>query len=206
MEWRAKPRPLSEFLRLSAGGFSSPGSQRKLLPRLKCNAYYYRTNYALMLLVALALAAWRNPLGLLAVVGALGSVLLLNDTFAVAFSHAFMKAVRQVAPPLAAKLRLHQAGGALQGGRGGAPGQRPRVLILGQDRDRVAAGAAALSLLVVWWTGALHTLAFSLGGGLTAALIHAALRTQNFKARLASSRAEFQAMWQSSQNTADYTL
>ena len=41
--------------------------------------------------------------------------------------------------------------------------------------------------------------------GLTAVLAHAALRTQNFKARLASSRAEFQAMWQS-QNAADYTL
>ena len=204
MEWRAKPRPVSEFLRLSSGGFSAPGSRKNLSARVKCNAYYYRTNYALVLLAALALAAWRNPLGCAAVACALASALLLNDTFAVAFSHALMKAVRRAAPPLAAKIRLHQAGGALQGGGGGA-GQRPRVLVLGQDRMRVAAGAAAFSLLLVWWTGAVYTLAFALGGGLTAVLAHAALRTQNFKARLASSRAEFQAMWQS-QNTADYTL
>ena len=164
MEWRAKPRPVSEFLRLSSGGFSAPGSRKKLSARVKCNAYYYRTNYALVLLAALALAAWRNPLGCAAVACALASALLLNDTFAVAFSHALMKAVRRAAPPLAAKIRLHQAGGALQGGGGGA-GQRPRVLVLGQDRMRVAAGAAAFSLLLVWWTGAVYTLAFALGGG-----------------------------------------
>ena len=57
MEWRAKPRPVSEFLRLSSGGFSAPGSRKKLSARVKCNAYYYRTNYALVLLAALALAA-----------------------------------------------------------------------------------------------------------------------------------------------------
>merc|ERR1719158_2248661 len=86
VEWRAKPRPVSEFLRLSSGGFSAPGSRKKLSARVKCNAYYYRTNYALVLLAALALAAWRNPLGW---------ALLLNDPFAVAFSHALMKAVRR---------------------------------------------------------------------------------------------------------------
>jgi PRA1 family protein len=51
VEWRSPPRPLWEVLQPSR--FTVPRSRKKWAARAKNSAYYYRVNYALVLLVGL---------------------------------------------------------------------------------------------------------------------------------------------------------
>lgn len=72
------PRSPKEFF----GKFTGLPDQDKVVPRIKCNLYYYRTNYLLLVLLAFCGAFLRN-IGALVAIGicALGC-LCLNDTFA----------------------------------------------------------------------------------------------------------------------------
>jgi hypothetical protein len=78
VDWTVPPRPLKEFL----GRFTGLPDQDKLLPRIKCNLYYYRTNYLLLVVVAFCGAFLRNPGALLAIALCLLGGLCLNDSFA----------------------------------------------------------------------------------------------------------------------------
>ena len=83
VEWSQPPQLPREFF----GKFSLPGSQRKLETRLKCNTYYYRANYLLILVAALLVAFLRNPWALLAILAASLGSLCLNNTFAVSLRY-----------------------------------------------------------------------------------------------------------------------
>jgi len=79
VDWSQPPRPPSEFV----AKFSAPGSQKKLETRLKCNTYYYRANYLLILVAALVVAFVRRPSAFVALASALLGTLCMNNTFAV---------------------------------------------------------------------------------------------------------------------------
>ena len=78
VDWTEPPRPVGEFF----AHFSQPQSQQNIQARLKCNVYYYRTNYAILLLVVLAFTFLRNLSALIAIVTCALGLLCLNDTFA----------------------------------------------------------------------------------------------------------------------------
>ena len=75
MEWAAPPRSPKEFF----AKFTPPKNGSKWTSRLKCNVYFYRTNYIIILGLVLGAAFYRNPGALVAL---LFSLLCLNDTFA----------------------------------------------------------------------------------------------------------------------------
>ena len=81
VEWASPPRPLTEFF----ARFTPPKTGAKWQSRLKCNLYYYRTNYFCLILLCLLGAFYRNPGALLATLLSSVSVLCLNDTFATSF-------------------------------------------------------------------------------------------------------------------------
>ena len=64
------------------GQCSTPRNQRKWESRLKCNVYYYHTNYVILLATCLLLPQYSHPLALLGSLVLVVSVLLLNNTFA----------------------------------------------------------------------------------------------------------------------------
>lgn len=77
-DWTQRPRTLLDVV----GQFSTPRNQRKWESRLKCNVYYYHTNYAILLAVCLLLPQYSRPLALLGSLILVTSLLLLNNTFA----------------------------------------------------------------------------------------------------------------------------
>lgn len=78
VDWLVPPRPVWEFV----SKFSIPKNQSKWASRLKCNTYYYRTNYLVLLSTALLLALLRRPLGLAAAVLGVAALMAFNDPFA----------------------------------------------------------------------------------------------------------------------------
>ena len=78
MDWTVPPRPLGDFF----GRFTGLPDQGKLVPRIKCNLYYFRANYLLLLLLAFCGAFVRNRWALLALAVCTLGGLCLNDTFA----------------------------------------------------------------------------------------------------------------------------
>jgi hypothetical protein len=72
------PRPLWEFFQK----FTIPKNQTKWTSRLKCNVYYYRTNYLGVLVLALLVAFLWQPLSLLASALCITALLSFNDPFA----------------------------------------------------------------------------------------------------------------------------
>ena len=85
VDWTQPPRPIGEFF----SQFSSPQTQQKLQARLKCNVYYYRANYILILLSVLAFTFLRNLSALIAIATCALGLLCLNDTFATSLRYAF---------------------------------------------------------------------------------------------------------------------
>eukprot|EP00245_Coleochaete_scutata_P005329 TRINITY_DN18792_c0_g1_i1.p1 TRINITY_DN18792_c0_g1~~TRINITY_DN18792_c0_g1_i1.p1 ORF type:complete len:211 (+),score=29.22 TRINITY_DN18792_c0_g1_i1:246-878(+) len=187
VDWASPPRPLTEFIDFSK--FTPPKNQSKWMGRLKCNLYFYRTNYFMVVIFVLGLGFVRNPLALVAVGLAALSTACLNDSFAVSFSERITRIVRRVSPPLAAKLRPSTGSG---------PRGRPTkgtVHILGRDQRLVILLLASVSAVLLYLTSALKTVAGALALGLTLSLLHATFRTPNLKARLNSYREEFRAVW-----------
>ena len=78
VDWSQPPRPASDFF----SRFSFPSTTQKLQQRLKCNVYYYRSNYALVVLVSFIIAFIRRPTALLSILAFGFGALCLNDTFA----------------------------------------------------------------------------------------------------------------------------
>ncbi|GFR43287.1 hypothetical protein Agub_g4352 [Astrephomene gubernaculifera] len=183
VSWSA-PRPLSEFFRT----FSPP--KRSLSGRLKNNLYYYRTNYLVVLILSFVICFFRNPL-------ALASLLLLglgfsclNDPFAISLNDTLLHWLRKSAPRLVARARA-------KAGTDGVVGmhKRKRVYILLLPRGLVVLLAAGGGLALLYCSRALVTLAWALLLGLGLPLLHATFRLPNLKAKIASAREEFRAVW-----------
>ncbi|TYK25020.1 PRA1 family protein A1-like [Cucumis melo var. makuwa] len=77
VDWSSPPRPISEFF----SRFTIPRSSAKWNSRLKCNLYYYRTNYFIMIVFILALGFLRRPLAIVAAFLTALSIAFLNDSF-----------------------------------------------------------------------------------------------------------------------------
>ncbi|KAK4396196.1 PRA1 family protein A1 [Sesamum angolense] len=108
VDWSSPPRPVSEFF----SRFTLPRSYAKWNSRLKCNLYYYRTNYFIMIVFILGKRAKRvwdgvsyEPLAIVAALTTALSIAFLNDSFAGTFSEKVTRTVRQFSPHLAAKMR-----------------------------------------------------------------------------------------------------
>jgi hypothetical protein len=101
VDWSSPPRPPSEFF----SRFTVPKSVPKWDSRLKCNLYYYRTNYFIMIVVILGLGVLTRPLAIFAALLTALSLAFLNDSFAGSFSEKATRTVRRFSPQLAAKMR-----------------------------------------------------------------------------------------------------
>ncbi|KVH94838.1 Prenylated rab acceptor PRA1 [Cynara cardunculus var. scolymus] len=101
VDWSSPPRPLNEFF----SRFTVPRSSNKWNSRLKCNLYYYRTNYFIMIVLILGLGFLWRPLAIFAAMLTALTVAFLNDSFAGTFSEKVTRTVRRVSPHLAAKMR-----------------------------------------------------------------------------------------------------
>ncbi|KAH7438614.1 hypothetical protein KP509_04G023000 [Ceratopteris richardii] len=186
VDWTTPPRPLSEFF----AKFSVPSSVAKLESRSKCNFYYYRTNYFILLAVILVVAFLRNPLALFAVAMAAFCIACFNDSFALSVSHKITKSVRRISPQLAAKMRPP-----MMPVIRGRPTAKRAVYICGQSRNVVVLVMAAVTLLLWFLTSAFLTVFGALSIALAGIILHSSLRTPNLKARLNTFREEFRAVW-----------
>lgn len=191
VEWFA-PRPLWEFFTK----FNVPKNQTKWTSRLKCNLYYYRTNYLGLLLLGLAGAFLRQPWGLAASALLLVALLCFNDPFAATINDVAVKLLRKVHPHTAALLRSRCATGSA-GGSSLATSQRRQsnVRVLGLQRLLFVALQVAAALYCLLRGGGWLRLLLALAAGLLLWVCHASLRSPNLKARLASAREEFRAVW-----------
>ncbi|XBJ18391.1 hypothetical protein VPH35_009570 [Triticum aestivum] len=101
VDWSTPPRPVPEFF----SRFTVPRSYSKWTSRLKCNLYYYRTNYFILIMFILGLGFLWKPVAILAAFMTGFSIAFLNDSFAVTFNEKVTRTVRQFSPHLAAKMR-----------------------------------------------------------------------------------------------------
>ncbi|KAF8057756.1 PRA1A2 [Scenedesmus sp. PABB004] len=205
VDWAA-PRPVWEFLQVSK--FSVPNSHSKWTSRLKCNAYYYRTNYLALLAAALAAGLARRPLGLLGAAIALAAALAFNDPFAASLNELAVRLLRRVHPHSAALLRSRCAP-PQQGSLASSQQRNSNVRVLGVARPAFVALVGAGAVYCWWCARAWLLLTIALLAGVGLALCHASLRSPNLKARLASAREEFRAVWRGYQADIahhDYTL
>ncbi|XP_039135947.1 PRA1 family protein A1-like [Dioscorea cayenensis subsp. rotundata] len=186
VDWSSPPRPVSEFF----ARFTVPRSYSKWNSRLKCNLYYYRTNYFIMIIFILGIAFLRKPLAIVAAVLTGLSIAFLNDSFAVAFNEKVTRMVRQFSPHLAAKLRPH-----ITPVLRGRPPTKRVIHMCGQPRWVFVLAFSAASCFL-WLTSCrLLTVLWALIIGILATTLHASFRTPNLKARLNKFREEFRAVW-----------
>ncbi|CAH2050441.1 unnamed protein product [Thlaspi arvense] len=75
VDWSSPPRPISEFF----SRFTVPRSYSKWSSRIKCNLYYYRTNYYIMVMFILGLGFLRRPLAIVAAALTALTIAFLND-------------------------------------------------------------------------------------------------------------------------------
>lgn len=204
VELRA-PRAAWEFL----SSFTIPKNKAKWTSRLKCNVYYYISNYLVLLALALSCCLIRNLRGLFGSGLAFVALLSLNDPFATALNEGFIRALRRVHPHTAALVRNALGSFGSQGSLGVGGPRRSKsgaVLFLKRPLFVVILSGAAVYL---WY---LSSAWLALVGGLTLGvglvLVHATFRSPNLKARLASAREEFRAVWRGYQADLnhDYTL
>jgi len=194
-DWNTPPRSPKEFF----AKFTPPKTAAKWLSRLKCNSYYYRTNYFIIMTLALLLAFYRSPGALFSIGLLCFAMLFTNDSFATSFSDRVTRLIKKVNPQLAAKLR--NAGNS---NLNLAPTRKTsRVSILGFPRLYVALALTTVSLVLIYLSSALWTIGFYSGITFGVILAHASMRTPNLKTRLASAREEFRAVWRGYN---DYTI
>lgn len=186
VDWSVPPRPLPEFF----SRFTVPRSYAKWSSRLKCNLYYYRTNYFIMIVVILALGFLRRPLAIIAALLTTLSIAFLNDSFAGTFSEKVTRSVRQFSPHLAAKMRP-----SLTPVIRGRPSAKRAVHVCGQPRWVFVLIFSSASLVLWYLSCGLLSVLWALLIGLSATLLHASFRTPNLKARLNTFREEFRAVW-----------
>ncbi|KAM2625208.1 PRA1 family protein A1-like [Malus sylvestris] len=186
VDWSSPPRPFSEFF----SRFTVPRSSSKWNSRLKCNLYYYRTNYFLLIVLVLGLAFLRRPLALIAAVLTALSIAFLNDSFAGTFSEKVSRTVRQFSPHLAAKMRPP-----LTPVIRGRPSAKRAIFICGRPRWVFVMIFSSVSFILWFVSCGLLTVLWAVAFGLLATLLHASFRTPNLKARLNTYREEFRAVW-----------
>ncbi|KAJ4840984.1 PRA1 protein A2 [Turnera subulata] len=186
VEWTSPPRPLNEFF----SRFSFPRSYPKWSSRLKCNLYYYRTNYFVLIVFVLGIACLLRPLSVVASALSALSIALLNDSFAASFNERVTRTVRKFSPHLAAKLRPPHMPVIR-----GRPSVKKSLYICGQPRWAFVLLFSAASFLLWYTSGTLLFVMWALGVGLLVTIIHASFRTPNLKARLNTFREEFRAVW-----------
>ncbi|XWS59872.1 hypothetical protein CRYUN_Cryun08bG0158900 [Craigia yunnanensis] len=212
VDWSSPPRPLSEFF----SRFTVPRSYAKWNSRLKCNLYYYRTNYFMMIVLILGLGFLRRPVAILAAILTALSIAFLNDSFAGTFSEKVTRTMRQFSPHLAAKMRPP-----LTPVIRGRPSAKRAIHICGRPRWVFVFIFSSVSfilwyvscgLLTLLWALAIallgmsphlfflisplkHVTFSSLSLFLSATVLHASFRTPNLKARLNTFREEFRAVW-----------
>lgn len=202
VEWSQPPRPVSEFF----SRFSFPKTQQKLQQRFKCNVYYYRSNYALIVLVSFVIAFIRRPTALLSILAFGFGSLCLNDTFATMLSDRMLRFIRKLHPPLAQRIRATSGG---HNGYGAPLGKRS-VKICGVQPVAVVAAFLSIGLLLLYYSAAHLTILWATFTGNAVVLVHTVLKTPNLKTRLSSAREEFRAVWrgyqQPSYDAHDYNL
>ncbi|KAL3826036.1 hypothetical protein ACJIZ3_022065 [Penstemon smallii] len=191
VDWSSPPRPMSEFF----SRFTVPRSYAKWNSRLKCNLYYYRTNYFIMIVFILGMGFLRRPLAIVAALMTALSIAFLNDSicffsFAGAFSEKVTRTVRQLSPHLAAKMRPH-----LTPVIRGRPSAKRAIHICGQPRWVFVLIFSAASFILWFVSCGIITVSWALAVGFLATVIHASFRTPNLKARLNTFREEFRAVW-----------
>ncbi|XP_073033849.1 PRA1 family protein A1-like [Primulina eburnea] len=180
------PRPVSEFF----ARFTVPRSYAKWNSRLKCNLYYYRTNYFIMIVFILGLGFLRRPLAIVAALMTALSIAFLNDSFAGTFSEKVTRTARKFSPHLAAKMRPP-----LTPVIRGRPSAKRAIHVCGQPRCVFVLLSSVVGFILWFVSCGLLTLLWALAIGLLATLIHASFRTPNLKARLNTFREEFRSVW-----------
>ncbi|CAF2118147.1 PRA1 family protein A1 [Brassica rapa] len=186
VDWSSPPRPLSEFF----SRFTVPKSLAKWDSRLKCNLYYYRTNYFIMIVFILGLGFLTRPLAILSAFLTAVTVAFLNDSFAGSFSEKATRTIRRFSPQLAAKMRPPLAPVIR-----GRPSAKRAIYICGQPRWVFVLISSLVSFALWYISCGLFTVSLALLIGLLATILHATLRTPNLKARLNTFREEFRAVW-----------
>lgn len=186
VDWSSPPRPLSEFF----SRFTVPRSYAKWNSRLKCNLYYYRTNYFIMVVFILALGFIRRPLAIIAAALTALSIAFLNDSFAGTFSEKVTRTVRRFSPHMAAKMRPP-----LTPVIRGRPSAKRSIYICGKPRGVFVFIFSFVSMILWFVSCGLLTVLWAFAVGLLATLLHASLRTPNMKARLNTFREEFRQVW-----------
>ncbi|XP_013621998.1 PREDICTED: PRA1 family protein A1 isoform X1 [Brassica oleracea var. oleracea] len=211
VDWSSPPRPLSEFF----SRFTVPKSLAKWDSRLKCNLYYYRTNYFIMIVFILGLGFLTRPLAILSAFLTAVTVAFLNDSFAGSFSEKATRTIRSFSPQLAAKMRPPLAYVSLLPSPSflaclliiclylvlyrpvirGRPSAKRAIYICGQPRWVFVLISSLVSFALWYISCGLFTVSLALLIGLLATILHATLRTPNLKARLNTFREEFRAVW-----------
>ncbi|KAL2554533.1 PRA1 family protein A3 [Forsythia ovata] len=186
VDWSSPPRPVPEFF----SRFTIPRSYSKWNSRLKCNLYYYRTNYFIMIVFILGLGFFRKPLAIVAALLTALSIAFLNDSFAGTFNEKVTRTVRQFSPHLAAKMRPP-----LMPVIRGRPSSKRTIHMCGQPRWVFVLLSSAASFILWFVSSGLLSVLWAFAIGLLATLIHASFRTPNLKARLNTFREEFRAVW-----------
>lgn len=181
VDWKS-PRPVQEFF----SKFTLPKTTTKWSSRVKCNTYYYRTNYLIIFVLSYVVAMLRNPQALLALAVGVFALFCVNDPFAGRLSDELIKVVRIVHSQTAARLRAV---------RRVTRRNKTYIKILGVPRRLVVIGIAAASLYLMWQSRVLLILCYTTCAALGLPLLHATMRAPNLKARLASAREEFRAVW-----------
>lgn len=186
VEWSSPPRPVTEFF----SRFTVPRSYSKWSSRLKCNLYYYRTNYFLMIVLVLGIGFLRKPLAIIAAVLTGLSIAFLNDSFAITFNEKVTRTVRQFSPHLAAKMRPP-----ITPVLRGRSSSKRAIHICGWPRW-VFVFVFSTASCIMWITSCrLLTVLWALAIGILAMVLHASFRSPNLKARLNTFREEFRAVW-----------
>ncbi|GIL59687.1 hypothetical protein Vafri_14421 [Volvox africanus] len=182
VSWSA-PRPLSEF-------FRAFGPPRGLPGRLKNNFYYYRTNYLVILLLSILCFFLRKPVALASLALAGLGLSCCNDPFATGLNDTLLHSLRKVAPRMVARARA-------KAGSDGVVGlhKRRRLYIVLVPRSLVVAVLMCGGLAAVYRSHELLTLSWALLLGIGLPLLHATFRLPNLKAKIASAREEFRAVW-----------
>ncbi|KAI5574914.1 hypothetical protein POPTR_010G198000v4 [Populus trichocarpa] len=186
IDWTSPPRPLNEFL----SKFTIPRSYSKWSSRLKCNLYYYRTNYFILILLILGVACILRPLAILATALSALAIAFFNDSFAASFSEKVTRTVRKFSPHLAAKMRPPHMPVIR-----GRPSAKKSVYICGQPRLLFVLLFSAASFLLWYSSGSLLYVSWAYAISIFVTVLHASFRTPNLKARLNTFREEFRAVW-----------
>lgn len=186
IDWTSPPRPLNEFL----SKFTIPRSYSKWSSRLKCNLYYYRTNYFILILLILGVACILRPLAILATAMSALAIAFFNDSFAASFSEKVTRTVRKFSPHLAAKMRPPHMPVIR-----GRPSAKKSVYICGQPRLLFVLLFSAASFLLWYSSGSLLYVSWAYAISIFVTVLHASFRTPNLKARLNTFREEFRAVW-----------